>query len=227
MLTRKIVLGVLLLAPCLHAQTRVLTGINLSVDYGNKSVGAQVGIEQPFAKRFEVDLYDTASPIESHIALGSGWANIATLGGIGWLIQRIGIQADLKQSRYSVTSASKAAYYLTVGPVVRFRVENSPSRILFSYYRQVANGISSNGTESSRLHGVSVAWDIRAACNAHACLRINETLDVGRVLDQGNPANDSAAAAQANGQAYHPRIGVWSGGFSGTIAVEFGGKGEF
>ena len=213
-------LAILTAMPAL-AQTRVLVGADAGQDFNNQFAGAILGIEQPFAHRIEADLYERPSPIESHLGLGTGFANAAQGGGIVWLTKHIGTTATIEKSQYDVTSAEKSAYYIQIGPVVRLSLAMAPSRIIVNYAHQILNGISANGSESSHLNGFSVLLDSRVSCAKWACLRLKESFDVGHVLEQGNPANDSPAAAIASGQTYHPRIGAWSGGFTFSATVEF------
>lgn len=203
------------------AQTRMLVGADAGIDFSNESVGAVLGIEQPIGKRIEIDLYERLSPIESHLGLGSGFANIAQGGGIVWLTKQVGLSFTVERSQYDVKAAEKSSYYAQIGIVDRFLLVGSPSRFGVTDARQIYNGISPNGTESSHLNGFALSLDSRVSCARIACLRLKESFDVGHILEQGNPANDSPAAAIASGQSYHPRIGAWSGGFTFSAVVEF------
>lgn len=222
---RRAILAIVLaagIAAPLAAQTRVLVGADAGIDFSNESVGAVLGIEQPIGKHFEAELYERPSPIESHLGLGSGFANVAQAGGIAWLNSTLGISGTLEQSRYNVTAASKSAYYLLIGPIMRFSLVGTPSRLSVTYAGQLHNGVSSSGTESSHLNGFALSLDSRVSCARIACLRLKESFDVGHILEQGNPANDSPSAAIASGQTYHPRIGAFSGGFTFSAVLEFG-----
>ena len=211
----------LLTAMPMRAQTRILTGANVGIDFNNESAGFVVGIEQPITKHFEADLYDIASPIESHLGLGTGTANLINAGGIAWATKTIGLTAQLKSSRYDVTDTSKNAYYLQPGLVFRIPIQDSASRLSVLGAHQLYNGVRADGTESSHLNGFSLVLDSQVSCTKHTCIRLKEQFDTGHILEQGNPANDSRAAAAANGQTYHPRTGAWSGGFTFTFLVTF------
>lgn len=205
----------LLTAGTLHAQARYLAGGSGALDLGNKSIGLFTGFERPIGSRVELDAYETYAPLEWHQGLGRGWANDVQGGGIVWLVQGSGISATLQNSSYYVNSASKDAYYLSVGSVERFQLQGIPNRIFLWYVRQMVNGTSSAGLESSQLQGISIAWDIRPACARRACLRVKESFDVAHVLEQGNPLSSV------------PRKGAWGGGAAFTVSAEFGGRGEF
>src|ERR1700675_2912106 len=80
------------------AQTRVLVGIEGAQAFDNGSVGLHLGLEVPFLKRYELDLKDTSSPIETHVSLGGGRANIASVGGIVWLTKSWGLNGSVEDS---------------------------------------------------------------------------------------------------------------------------------
>lgn len=202
-------------------QTRILTGANVGIDFNNESTGVVLGIEQPITKHFEASIYDIASPLESHLGLGTGTANLFDAGGIAWVTQKIGLTTQIKSSRYDVTDTSKSAYYLQPGLVFRLPIQDASSHLTILAAHQVLNGIRADGTESSHLNGFSLVLDSQVTCTKHTCIRLREQFDTGHVLEQGNPANDTRAAAILNGQSYHPRTGAWSGGFTFTFLVTF------
>lgn len=205
--------------------TRFILGADAGQDFGNEFAGAVLGIERPIGRHFEADLYERPSPIESHLGLGTGFANVAQGGGIVWLKSAVALSGSMERSQYAVSSAEKAAYYAQMGPIFRLNLTGAPSRITVQYVRQISNGISSNGTESSHLNGFAFSLESRVSCASYACVRLKESFDVGHFLEQSNPVCDGTDANNL-GEAPCPRKGGWSGGFTFTAVIEFGRRGR-
>lgn len=209
----------MLLTPTVHAQTRVLAGLNGGDSYDNLFFGGQVAIEQQIGRHFEVALLDSFSPLEDHVALGHGKANSTNLNGIVWLTPSWGLDANATYSTYDVTKVSKGADYVQVGPILRKVVYYRPARFGINYEHQVFNGITPSGLETSHLNGIDAYFDVRLTCfgSGKLCMRIREDWTFGRVLTQGNPVCDGAF-----GVATCPRTPAFGGGWSGSLRFELG-----
>jgi hypothetical protein len=211
---------ILALAGTLHAQTRILTGVSVSGEYGNISVGPVISMEAPVTKHLEISALDAFYPIEQHIALGHGWANRLKSGMIVWATPSLGVNGSVELSQYHTSINKKAGYvfggitYRTVGWV--------PTRLTIDYVRQFANGISKDGTESAHLQGVLFNVDMRMGCTGPMCFRFAPEMQIGRVLTQSNPVCDGTFGVTGgpNGGPC-PRTPSIGGGFGITLSVEF------
>jgi hypothetical protein len=204
-----------LIAGTCYAQSRILVGTTVSNSFGNYSFGLSASAELPFGHKNELDIKDTFSPLESHVALGSGNANIASIGGIRWITSGFGLTTSFENSSYQVTKVSKGADYLSFGPIVRKMIWGAPSRVSFGFIHQVNNGIV-NGVESSHLEGGHFGFTTRYGCAGNVCLRITEDFTIGRVLTQGNPVCDGTYGSNTC-----PRSSAVAGGFTGSVSFEF------
>ena len=213
-------LAVLLFAGSAQAQTRILGGVTGAQDFDNSSVGVTAAIEVPFLKHYELDLRDTFSPFESHVALGGGRANIATIGGFIWLTKSFGLTGHVDDSSYNVTKVTKDADYGFGGLAYRGILGGLPARFTLSYIRQFNNGITPTGLESSHLQGVDLGFTVRFGCFSSMCVRMSEDFTAGRVLTQGNPLCDSSYPLAA-GVTACPRTGAIGGGVQGSLLLEF------
>ena len=211
-----LILAALISVPA-RAQVRVLAGAEGGIDFSNESLGVTVGVEAPFAKRYELDLRDTFSPVESHISLGAGTANKISATGIVWLNKSFGLNARVEDSRYSVTQVEKRADYAFGGIAYRTTVDGFPTRIFVDYVRQFNNGVSPAGIETSHLQGVQAEFTFRLGCTKSVCFRVGETVAVGRTWAQGNQACDGSTGPQTCGQ----RNRSVGGQFTGSFTVEF------
>jgi hypothetical protein len=219
-----LLLLVALLVPAhVGAQTRVLIGAAGGDSFDNYSFGVNAALEIPFAKHFELDLQDTFSPIEAHVALGSGRANAASVGGIAWFSKSFGINGQVQDSSYDVTKVSKDANYAGGGFIYRGIVGGAPTRFNLGYTRQIFNGISSSGLETSRLQGVDFGFTMRFGCVGAFCVRNSADFVFGAVKGQGNPVCDgtfgNTGGNGPNGTC--PRSTLFGGGVSASIALEF------
>ena len=205
-----------------HAQTRVLVGVAGAQAYDNSSVGVTASLEVPFLKRYELDLKDTFSPIESHVALGGGRANVTYAGGHIWLTNNWGLVGGAEDSMYDVTHVSKDADYAFGGLAWRGILGGAPTRFSFEYVRQFNNGIASTGVETSHLQGGDIGFTMRFGCIGVFCVRNSEDFTFGRVLTQGNPQCDGTFGITGgpNGGSC-PRTGAFGGGVTASIALEF------
>ena len=215
----------LIFTPVVHAQTRVLAGVNGGSSFGNLFVGPSVALEVPIAKRFELDLKDDFAPVEQHIQLGSGWANAVSAGGIIWLTKSVGLNAGAEYSQYHV-SISKSGEYARGGLIVRKSYEGMPIRLTFDYVREFNNGIFPNavtGTESAHLQAGEFDLDMRVKCWGPACYRLKFGFMIGHVLTQSNPICDGTFGITGgngpNGTCY--RTGASSGSFTTSFSLEF------
>lgn len=205
-----------------NAQTRVLVGIEGAQAFDNSSVGVQAALEVPFAKHFELDLKDVFSPIESHVALGGGRSNIASVGGIIWFSNSFGFNGKVEDSSYNVTKVTKDADYSFGGITYRTFLGGAPARFTFDYIRQFNNGISPSGLESSHLQGGDIGFTMRFGCLGAICIRNSEDFVFGRVLTQGNPQCDGTfgvTGGQNGGPC--PRGSAFGGGVTASVAIEF------
>ena len=204
------------------AQTRILVGPAGGIDFNNETFGGVLQIRQPITKHFEISLTDTASPIESHLGVGTGFSNITNIGGIVWLAQHFGISGSGEYSMYNVTTARKGAYYTQFGPIFRLHVSDFPARLSFGGSLQVHNGISADGIESSHLKGAYAELEILLGCAGKFCVLTDEKLDGGRVLEQGNPACDGTfgvTGGPGGGPCF--RTAANGGGFTGSLKFQF------
>lgn len=209
----------LLLAAPLYAQSRILIGATGSDSFNNESFGPNVELEVPFAKRYELDLRDTFSPIQTHIGLGNGRSNIARAGGIVWLNRAIGLTSNFEQSRYSAPGISKTGYDVFAGSIFRFVGWEVPVRFELDYVREVLNKMH-NGDEPSRLQAFNAELTVRLGCAGPFCFRARESISVGRVLTQGNPQCDGEGMRNPALLAC-PRKAASGGGFTAGFMIEW------
>lgn len=207
-----------------QAQTTVAIGIQAGSSFGNLFLGPTLGLQSTFAKHYEFDLSDTFSPLESHIALGNGWANHLEGSGIGWITKGFGIDGGVSYSNYK-TSIYKSAEYGHGGVVLQHNYQGTDVRYTLNYIREFHNGISADGAESDHLQGGDFGLQVRTGCSKHFCYRTDFDFQVGHVLTQGNPVCDGTYGliGGPNGGPC-PRTGAWAGAFTGAFMIEFGGK---
>lgn len=196
---------------------RVLIGANGGSSFGNLFLGPSVALEWPITRHLELDLKDNFSPVEEHIALGSGWANQVYAGGIVWLTQSVGVNGNVEHSQYRV-SINKSAEYAAAGITLRKNIQGLPTRFSFDFVREFNNGIDATGTESAHLKAGQFNLDMRIGCAGPVCYRTTFDYKVGRVLTQSNPVCDGSYGGQP---VTCPRTGASSGAFGATVAVEF------
>jgi hypothetical protein len=225
----------LLLATPAFAQTRVMVGATGGGSFGSLFLGPTVEVEVPMLKhtaydflldhatiynRFELDLLDTFSPLEEHIALGSGFANQVRATPILWLTHAFGLNGAVESSAYHVTKVGKSAEYVFGGVSLRTVHTGTPMRFQFNYFREFNDGVTKAGVETSHLTGGEFRWEIRMGCKGAECFRTTLATTVGHLLEQGNPRCDGSYPGQ------HclppcPRIGTVSGGAEMGFLVEF------
>jgi hypothetical protein len=194
------------------AQTRVLFGGVGGSEFGNDSGGIRASIEQPFGRRYEIDLSDTFSPLENHIGFGHGTANVARVVGDFWVSLHFGISGGGEFSDYHVAQLTKGSYYALAGPIVRLKVGGMPMRFGFSYFREFHNGTNSVGVETNHVQGALFTFTSRMGCAGAVCFRIGEEIVAGHFLQQGNPICEPTTC---------PRQGATGGGAQISFAVEF------
>lgn len=206
-----------------NAQTRILAGVTGAQEFDNSSLGATLALEVPFLKHYELDLKDTFSPLESHVALGGGRANIASAGGIVWISKSYGLTGRVEDSSYNVTKVTKDANYAFGGLAYRGVIGGLPARLTLTYIRQFNNGITPTGLESSHLQGVDFGYTVRFGCLGAVCIRQSADYVVGRILEQGNPRCDGTLGTTGgngpNGTC--PRTSAIGGGVNASVLVEF------
>lgn len=221
---RRALIGILFLffaflfTPVTHAQTRVWIGPAGGDDFNNISLGVNVGLAVPFASRYELDLEDTFSPIESHIALGHGSANSFFADGFGWFNDHWGLNGAVNVSSYKTAQVDKTSDYWFAGPAYRGVFEGLPVRFTFNYMQQFKNGITADGTESDHLQGFDLNYTVRYGCTNRFCVLQSWDFDGGRVLTQGNPQCDGSLGLLIRSCARGIAAG---GGFSTSITFEF------
>jgi len=221
-------LGILLLmlavlfTPAAHAQTRVLIGGTGGLDFNNKTLGVTGGIEQPFAKHFEVDLYGTFSPLEIKTVYGNGFSYSTQAELSGWFNDHWGLNGRVDRSAYTVTTVSKTGYYAYGGASYRGLVGGLPAQFDFDFLKQFNNGIGANGTETNHIIGGEIDFSVRMGCARSFCVRMEDGFNAGRVLEQGNPACDGTFGL-TGGPNGGPcaRQATASGGFYASVVFEF------
>lgn len=225
---RKFILGLILMLCTLlvpahvSAQTRVLFGVEGGQSFDNSSVGVTAGLELPFAKHYELDLKDTFSPIESHVALGGGRANRTSAGGRIWFTEHWGVVGSAEDSMYDVTKVTKDGNYAFGGISYRGIVGGAPARFSFQYVRQFNNGITASGLESSHLQGLDFGYTMRFGCVGAFCIRTSEDFIAGRVLTQSNPQCDGTFGNTGGpGGGPCPRGAAFGGGVTASLVLEF------
>ena len=213
---KKFLVLALLVSPVLHAQVRVLAGATGGSSLGNLSLGPAVGLEVPFGGRLELDLSDTFSPFESHVALGHGWADVASAGGHVWLTPGFGLNGSFEHSEYHVTGASKGYEYALGGVTWRRKAWGAPARLSLDYLRELHDGISADGTETDHVQGGEFTLEARLGCSGPLCVRMTSQFGAARVLTQSNPQCDGSFG----GPVTCPRPGVWAGIFQLGLLLE-------
>jgi hypothetical protein len=186
----------LLSAAACGAQERpaILLGASGGESFGNLSLGPMIEVELPLAHHFEWDVRDTFSPLESHIALGHGWANQAEAGGIVWIEKSFGVDGLLTDSTYDVPRLVKSNTYTKMGASFRSAYGGVPLRIFLNYVREVSPPVS-HGVESSHLNAGNFRAEATIACSKHFCYRTVLDMSVGHILEQGNPECDGTWGA--------------------------------
>lgn len=212
-MVKKLFLLLMLAVGGVHAQTSALVGVTGGSSFGNLFLGATGGLQATISKRYDFTLKDTFSPLESHIQLGNGWANSASVSPTVWLKPRVGLTGEIDLSSYSVTKVSKTSSYAFGG----IALKSGDVRYNLEYIQQFNNGISKNGTESSRLQGGRFEMILKYGCAKKFCYITDFTFDVGHVLTQGNQACDGSLGV------YIPsckRGGAWAGSFIGSLYLQ-------
>jgi hypothetical protein len=199
-----------------NSQTRIQIGVAGAQAFDNSDVGVTATLEVPFAKRFEISLSDTFSPLESHVGLGGGRANITNATGRIWF-GSWGLNGQVEDSMYDVTKVTKDADYAFGGVTKRATVGGAPARFSFDYIRQFNNGITPSGLESSHLQGFDFGYTMRFGCVGSICIRTSEDFVAGAVKTQGNPQCDG----QFGGPITCARSTALGGGVKASITVEF------
>lgn len=209
---------------------RFLAGFEGGSSFGNMFLSVTAGAEIPFAKRFELDLGDSFSPLEEHIALGHGWANVAQGGGIVWITKgkAVGLNGSVTYSNYN-TDIAKGGYYSHSGVTYRTYAWGVPTRFTFDYFREFDNGIAcgtraacllpgANGTETDHVQGGEFGFAARMGSVGPSVVRLTFTTSVGHTLTQGNQACDGSLGV------YIPsckRGSAVSGGATMGVVFEF------
>jgi hypothetical protein len=222
LLTALFLLIALLFTGTAQAQTRVLLGVAGGQDFDNSNVGGTLAFEVPFLKHYELDLSDTFSPIESHVALGGGRANLASAGGHIWLTNSFGLVGSARDSAYNVTKVSKDDDYALGGFAWRGLVGGAPTRFELQFIDEFNNGINSTGLETPQLKGIDFGFTMRFGCASFFCIRNSEDFIGGAVKTQGNPICDGAYGTTGgpnNGPC--PRTTAFGGGVTASVTMEF------
>lgn len=218
-----LVLTVMLFTANANAQTRVLAGVTGAQEFDNSSLGVTAALEIPFLKHYELDLKDTFSPFESHVALGGGRANIASVGGFVWFTKSFGLTGRVDDSSYNVTKVTKDADYAFGGLAYWTVLGGLPARFTLTYVGQFNNGVTPTGLESSHLQGIDFGYTVRFGCFGAICIRQSADYVVGRILEQGNPLCDGTLGTTGgngpNGTC--PRTSAIGGGVNASVLVEF------
>jgi hypothetical protein len=192
-------------------KSTVLIGASGGESFDNLSLGPTVEVRVPFGfrvtksnafpawnqgyDRFELNLRDTFDPLESHIALGSGYDNVATVEPVLWLTKGFGLDGRVDWSQYHVTAASKHSTYVYEGIATRGVWLDAPVRVMLDYFREVNNGVYGRGIETSHLQGGSLYLEAQVGCSKHACYYTTLETAIGGLLEQGNPACDGSGVA--------------------------------
>lgn len=218
--------------PRIQAQTNFLIGATGGDVYSNVYGGLVGRVEVPFAKRLELDIDGELSPrislngytinLEKKLNLGTGFGYTVGTTGRVYFTHAWALDGGIEESAYSVTATSKAQYFTKGGFTYRRIWLGVPTRFTFDYIREVANGIQSNGDESSHLQGGSVTIEGRLGCASVMCFRMSTNIQGGRVLQQGNPVCDGTFGTTGgpNGGPC-PRAASTSGGASMSLYLEF------
>lgn len=213
---------VMLLGPAVHAQTTVLVGGEGGINFNNKFLGATAGLEQSFGKHFEIDLTGAFDPIEAKTAYGNGFSYSTSVDATGWFSDHWGLNGQIDRAAYTITKARKTGYFAYGGFSYRNLVWGSPAHFEFDYFQQIHNGIAADGTETNQTKGGSVTFSVRLGCGNSFCVRLDEIVDAGHVLQQGNPMCDGTFG-NTGGPNGGPckRQGAMSGGAQASVVFEF------
>lgn len=216
-----VVAALLISALTAKAQTpQVYVGGTGGYSFSNSFVGPVVGFELP-VKRFELSGQESFDPIEYHALLGTGHAEQTSLRTDLWLTNHWGVNSQYSVGSYH-TQISKASQYVFTGIAWQGIADGQPSKFTFSYFQQINNGVSANGTETDHVKGGSIEFLTRMGCSGPLCYRFFGQFLFGHVLTQGNPVCDGTLGVTGgpNGGPC-PRQGTMSGGASIGFAVEF------
>lgn len=205
-----------------QTNTRVLVGVQTGLTSFDSDFGVTIGIEQPLAKRFEIDASGQYSPVYSHTGLGRGSRYQTEAGGITWLSNTVGVYGDVAISGYTVPGLTKSSDVFKIGPVFRTSFFGLPGRIRTGYLQQFNDGINSNGIETSHEKGGTFSYEVRFPCAGPVCFRAQEGFSILRVLTQSNPICDGTFGITGgpNGGPCYRKPG-YGGTFSFSFVVEF------
>jgi len=188
MTKKKLLLGMIasVLAACpTYGQVKLAVGAQGQIG-PNLSLGPSVEISAAI-KRITFLSRDTLS-LENHIALGNGWANESISTGTLWVASKLGLTSGYENTRYQVTLAKKHADYVLGGVTVKV---GSDTQLTFAYQQEFHNGVR-NGLETSHFRGGVFEVDTTLGCSNHGCLHFGLVNELGRILEQGNPACDGS-----------------------------------
>jgi hypothetical protein len=199
--------------------------------YGNDFLDMSVGVEAPFAKRFEADASYTFTPIEHKIGIGFGTAQGYRVGGIVWVLKNLGVNGSFVHSSYNVAqkgapNLAKAGEDVFGGLTYRRIAWGVPVRFTFDYVRQINNKCADivyvgskpvNCIESNYLQGGDFNMVARMGSKGPFIIRMVMDLQVGRVKNQGNPQCDGTFG----GPDICPQTSTTAGGASGGVVFEF------
>lgn len=201
------------------AQTRILAGVGGGPSYDNAELGFIGQVELPIKERVELSLREAYYPLEIHTGLGSGTANLTRVGGIVWLTKSFGVTASTEYSTYHVTKVEKGGFYTYGGPIFKTNILDVPVRVEIDYVRQVRNGITTDGIETSHLQGAALSFDGRVGCAGAVCFRLYEQFSLGRVYTQGNPICDGSFPLTTLPSC--PRSSALGSSFTTSFMIEF------
>lgn len=212
---------------------RFLVGITGVDMYNNYSLGVVTQAELPFYRvnktspysfdAAELDIRNEFDPLESHVKIGSGFAESLSATGLGWFTRSWAAGSGVEYSMYSITGLRKSADYVRAGLTYRGLVWGAPTRVSFGWVGEFNNGIDKKGVESSHLEGGYVDVNARWGCTGPLCWRVDWQIQGGRVLTQGNPVCDGTFGTKGgNGPGGScPRTPAMGGGAAITVSLEF------
>ena len=201
-------------------QPLIYVGGTGGYSFSNGFIGPVIGFELPI-KRLEFSGEESFDPVEHHASLGSGYAEQTSVRTDLWLTNHWSVNGQYQVSSYH-TKISKAGQYAYAGVAWYGIVGGQTTEFTFSYFQQLNNGISSNGTETDHVKGGSFEFFTRMGCSGVFCYRFYGEFEAGHLLTQGNPVCDGTYGVTGgpNG-GLCPRQGAVSGGASLGFAVEF------
>lgn len=207
-----------------HAQTSAFIGVDAGSSLGNLYVGVTGSLESTVAKHYEFDLKDTFAPLEEHIKLGSGWANLVKAGPTIWLTPGFGLNGAVSYSGYKVAKAHKALEYAYGGVSFKKQYQDK-TRVQYNldYIQEFNNGIFKDGTETSLLKGGNFEVQVEYSCLKHFCYFFDFNFGAGHVREQGNPVCDGSGWANPQHLPSCTRTGAWGGSATGAFELEFPG----